>query len=125
MVPAARHFGLGVLPYFPLANGLLTGKVRRGQAPPAGSRLAGRPGYVDRRQARPGRGADRVGGRAAGVTVLEVAIGGLAAQPGCAWSSPGRPRPSRSRPTPPPRSGYPTAEDLADLDRVVPPPSRR
>src|SRR5207247_3233612 len=46
VVPAARHFGLGVLPYFPLANGLLTGKVRRGQAPPAGSRLAGRLGYV-------------------------------------------------------------------------------
>ena len=34
VVPAARHFGLGVLPYFPLANGLLTGKVRRGQARP-------------------------------------------------------------------------------------------
>src|SRR6202044_1705712 len=30
VVPAALHFGLGVLPYFPLANGLLTGKVRRG-----------------------------------------------------------------------------------------------
>ena len=30
-VPAARHFGLGVLPFYPLANGLLTGKVRRGQ----------------------------------------------------------------------------------------------
>src|SRR5215471_21322313 len=28
VVPAARHFGLGVLPYFPLANGLLTGKIR-------------------------------------------------------------------------------------------------
>ena len=46
VVPAARHFGLGVLPYYPLANGLLTGKVRRGQAPPAGTRLASRPGYV-------------------------------------------------------------------------------
>ena len=37
VVPAARHFGLGVLPYFPLANGLLTGKVRRGQPVPAAS----------------------------------------------------------------------------------------
>lgn len=37
---AAEHFGLGVLPYFPLASGLLTGKVLPGQAPPAGSRLA-------------------------------------------------------------------------------------
>src|SRR6202167_4991330 len=46
VVPAARHFGLGVLPYFPLANGLLTGKVRQGQAIPEGTRLAGRGGYV-------------------------------------------------------------------------------
>ena len=48
VVPAARHFGLGVLPYFPLANGLLTGKVRRGQAVPEGTRLAEprRAGYI-------------------------------------------------------------------------------
>ena len=43
VVPAALHFGLGVLPYFPLANGLLTGKIRRGQDAQAGTRLAGRP----------------------------------------------------------------------------------
>src|SRR5258707_293970 len=42
VVPAARHFELGVLPYFPLANGLLTGKIRRGQPARAGTRLAGR-----------------------------------------------------------------------------------
>ena len=47
VVPAARHFGVGVLPFFPLANGLLTGKVRRGQPIPAGTRLAEpRRGYV-------------------------------------------------------------------------------
>src|SRR5580704_9055621 len=44
VVPASRHFGLGVLPFFPLANGLLTGKVRRGQPVPSGTRLAGREG---------------------------------------------------------------------------------
>src|SRR5205823_13602314 len=46
VVPAAQHFGLGVLPFFPLANGLLTGKIRRGQPVPEGSRLAGRGDYV-------------------------------------------------------------------------------
>src|ERR1035437_5337061 len=46
VVPAARHFGVGVLPFFPLANGLLTGKVRRGRPVPEGTRLAGRAGYV-------------------------------------------------------------------------------
>lgn len=39
-VPACTKFGLGILPWSPLASGLLTGKYRRGQAPPEGSRLA-------------------------------------------------------------------------------------
>ena len=42
VIPACRRFGLGLLPYFPLANGLLTGKYLRGMPPPDGSRLAGR-----------------------------------------------------------------------------------
>ncbi|HEY4464847.1 MAG TPA: aldo/keto reductase, partial [Streptosporangiaceae bacterium] len=44
VIPAAEHYGLGVLPYFPLENGLLTGKYRRGEEPPAGSRLSD-PGF--------------------------------------------------------------------------------
>ena len=39
-VPLCAKFGLGILPWSPLASGLLTGKYRRGQAPPAGTRLA-------------------------------------------------------------------------------------
>src|SRR5215467_2887369 len=82
VVPAARHFGLGVLPYFPLANGLLTGKIRRGQEPAPGTRLASRKGYLtdgklDRVEALISWAAER------GHTVLEVAVGALAAQPGC------------------------------------------
>ena len=42
MVPAREQFGLGMLPYFPLEYGLLTGKYRRGQEAPAGSRAARR-----------------------------------------------------------------------------------
>ena len=83
-LPAARHFGVGVLPFFPLANGLLTGKVRRGQDVPANSRLAEprRAGYVTDAK------LDRVEalidwGKEQGVSILEIAIGGLAAQPGC------------------------------------------
>ena len=41
LVPACRKSGIGLLPYFPLASGFLTGKYRRGEAPPEGSRLAG------------------------------------------------------------------------------------
>jgi aryl-alcohol dehydrogenase-like predicted oxidoreductase len=40
VVPACVHYGLGVLPFFPLASGLLTGKVRRGEPAPENSRLS-------------------------------------------------------------------------------------
>src|SRR2546430_435685 len=40
VVPACVRYGLGVLPYFPLASGLLTGKYRRGAPPPEGTRLS-------------------------------------------------------------------------------------
>ncbi|MFE1556403.1 aldo/keto reductase, partial [Streptomyces sp. NPDC058734] len=82
LVPAARHYGLGVLPYFPLANGLLTGKIRRGAPVPAGSRLEGRDSYLTEER------LDTVEALAAIAekhdrTVLELAIGWLSAQPGC------------------------------------------
>ncbi|MGW6703522.1 aldo/keto reductase [Streptomyces sp. NPDC054956] len=83
LVPAALHYGVGVLPYFPLANGLLTGKIRRGAPVPAGSRLEGRDAYLTEER------LDIVEALAAladkhGRTVLELAVGWLSAQPGCA-----------------------------------------
>src|SRR5690348_2959623 len=122
VVPAARHFGLGVLPYFPLANGLLTGKVRKGQAPPPGSRLAGRPGYLtefklDRVEALIGWAAER------GLTVLEVAIGALAAQPGCASVIAGATSPEQVKANAAAADWIPAAADLAELDQIVPPPA--
>ena len=123
VVPAARHFGLGVLPYFPLANGLLTGKVRKGQAPPPGSRLAGRPGYLtesklDRVEALIAWAAER------GRTVLEVAIGALAAQDGCASVIAGATTPEQVKANAAASDWVPAADDLADLDRVLPAPGR-
>src|SRR5690606_7466749 len=43
LVPAAKRFNVGILPYFPLASGMLTGKYRRGEAPPEGARLSAGP----------------------------------------------------------------------------------
>jgi aryl-alcohol dehydrogenase-like predicted oxidoreductase len=43
VLPTCERLGLGFVPYFPLASGLLTGKYRRGEDAPAGTRLAGRP----------------------------------------------------------------------------------
>jgi aryl-alcohol dehydrogenase-like predicted oxidoreductase len=42
-LPAAERLGLAYIPYFPLASGLLSGKFRRGEAPPRGTRVAGWP----------------------------------------------------------------------------------
>jgi aryl-alcohol dehydrogenase-like predicted oxidoreductase len=40
LMPACRHFGVGILPFFPLASGFLTGKYRRGEEPKQGTRFA-------------------------------------------------------------------------------------
>jgi aryl-alcohol dehydrogenase-like predicted oxidoreductase len=46
LIPTAKSLGLGILPYFPLASGLLTGKYKRGAARPAGSRLEKNPRHA-------------------------------------------------------------------------------
>jgi len=48
LVPAAKSLGMGLLPYFPLASGLLTGKYERAAALPTGSRLAKNPRHAQR-----------------------------------------------------------------------------
>ena len=121
VVPAARAFGLGVLPYYPLANGLLTGKVRRGQAPPPGSRLASREGYItepklDRVEALARWAAEQ------GVSLLDVAIGGLAAQPGCASVIAGATSPEQVKANAAAADWIPSQDALTGLDQIVPAP---
>lgn len=48
LIPFCNQYGVGVLPYFPLASGFLTGKYRRGEVPPQGTRLAGNQQAADR-----------------------------------------------------------------------------
>jgi aryl-alcohol dehydrogenase-like predicted oxidoreductase len=124
VVPAARHFGLGVLPYFPLANGLLTGKVRRGQPVPAGTRLASRAGYVtDDKLAKVE--ALIAWAREHGVTILDAAIGALAAQPGCSSVIAGAMTAEQVKANAAASEWVPTAADLAEIDQIVPPPRLR
>jgi aryl-alcohol dehydrogenase-like predicted oxidoreductase len=47
LVPCCTDYGIGILPYFPLASGFLTGKYRRGETPPEGTRLAGNSTMAD------------------------------------------------------------------------------
>jgi aryl-alcohol dehydrogenase-like predicted oxidoreductase len=121
VVPAARHFGLGVLPYFPLANGLLTGKIRRGQGAPAGSRLAGRPEYVTEQKLSRVEALSEWA-EARGATVLEVAVGGLAAQPGCTSVIAGATSAEQVKANAAAADWVPSAGDLAEIDAIVPPP---
>jgi aryl-alcohol dehydrogenase-like predicted oxidoreductase len=122
VVPAARHFGLGVLPFFPLANGLLTGKVRQGQPVPSGTRLAGRESYVTQ---------DKLAkvealiewGQARGVTLLEIAIGGLAAQPGCSSVIAGAMNPEQVKANANAVEWIPSADELTEIDALAPRPA--
>ncbi|RCG21920.1 aldo/keto reductase [Sphaerisporangium album] len=87
VVPAATAAGVGVVPYFPLASGMLTGKYRRGEELPAGSRLAGNADRAARLAT--GENFTKVEAFEAfaaerGHTVVELAIGWLLAQPSVA-----------------------------------------
>ncbi len=119
VVPAAVKFGLGVLPYFPLANGLLTGKIRRGVGPADGTRLADRSDYITDAK------LDKVEALAEwaqqhGRSLLEVAIGGLAARPGCASVIAGATSAEQVRANAAVAEWQPTEEELAEIDKIVP-----
>jgi aryl-alcohol dehydrogenase-like predicted oxidoreductase len=118
VVPAAEHVGVGVIPYYPLARGLLSGKYRRGQAAPPGSRLANRPAVLEQAdwdvvEALQKFAADR------GRTLLDVAIGGLAAQPGVASVIVCATTPEQVRANAQAGLWEPTAADLVEIDEIT------
>lgn len=119
LVPALEHVGMSLLPYFPLAYGLLTGKYRRGEAAPSGSRLA-----ADSQAARlAGADWDRVEALEAfaadrDLDVVDVAIGGLAAQPAVGSVIAGATRPEQVRRNVEAGLWDPSAEDLVALDEI-------
>jgi aryl-alcohol dehydrogenase-like predicted oxidoreductase len=96
VLPRCRELGIGFVPYFPLASGLLTGKYRRGEPPPPGSRLEGRPERLtdeifDRVEALGEFAHTR------GHTLLELAIAGLASDPAVASVIAGATTPEQMR----------------------------
>ncbi len=118
VVPASRHFGLGVLPYFPLANGLLTGKIRRGQPAKEGTRLVGRDSYVTEAK------LDIVEalaewGKVHDVSLLTIAIGCLAAQPGCASVIAGAMSAPQVTANAATANWTPSPEELAEVDAIT------
>ena len=94
VLPLCRELGVAYIPYFPLASGLLTGKYRRGQAAPEGTRLAGREiedEQFDRIEALAGFAEER------GHTLHELAIAALASTPGVASVIAGATKPEQVR----------------------------
>src|SRR3954447_1043454 len=123
VVPACLRYGIGLLPYFPLGAGLLTGKYVRDRAPEG--RLA-EAAYSGRLTETAFDRVDRLHGYAAdrGRSLLDVAVGGLAAQPAVVSVIAGATRPEQVRANVAAGEWEPTAEDLAALDAVAPPGSK-
>ncbi|GAA2524600.1 aldo/keto reductase [Rarobacter incanus] len=122
VLPAAVDLGLGVLPYFPLANGLLTGKYRRDAAAPAGTRLAGRKSSL--MTSAPWDQLEQFFGLAdgAGLSPLELAISWLAAQRPVTSVIAGATRPDQVRQNA--LAVHPLSSDvLAAIDGIFPAPA--
>jgi len=111
ILPICERLGIGMLPYFPLASGLLTGKYKRGE-PATEGRLAGREIPEER--------WDRLEqlerfAKERGVSLLEVAIGGLAAMPAVASVIAGATKPEQVRANVKAGEWEPSPDDLAAL----------
>jgi aryl-alcohol dehydrogenase-like predicted oxidoreductase len=121
--PAARRFGLGVLPYFPLANGLLTGKYQREGEPPTGSRLAGRRRLLSDA---PWDRIDQLKTFAdeRGISMTTLAISWLAAQNPVSSVIAGATTPEQVAENAAAIKWRPSAEDLTEIDEICPPGRR-
>ncbi|MCG5469748.1 aldo/keto reductase [Micromonospora sp. LAH09] len=121
VIPACERFGLGMLPFFPLANGLLTGKYKREAQPPAGSRLSGGGRYAERLAAADWDTIEAIEAYAAerGLSVLQVAIGGLAAQPAVTSVIAGATTPEQVAANAAAGTWEPSDEDLAALRAIL------
>ena len=122
MLPACEHFGLGFLPFFPLASGLLSGKYRRGAPPPNDSRLAawGARGA----QALNDRNFDKVEAltawaEARGHTVLELAFAWLLGQPVVASVIAGATTPEQIRANAATADWTLTPDEVAEVTKLV------
>jgi aryl-alcohol dehydrogenase-like predicted oxidoreductase len=119
LIPACQRFGLSLLPYFPLANGLLTGKYLRGVDPPEGSRLAGRSRML---ADAPWSRIEKLRAFAdeRGISMSTLAIGWLAAQPGVGSVIAGATTPEQVAVNAIATGWRPTQEDLLAIDEICP-----
>ena len=118
VLPACERLGLGFVPYFPLASGLLTGKYRRGAAAPSGTRLSARDQVASDEQFDLVEALERYG-EERGVSLLEVAIGALLARPAVSSVIAGATKPEQVRANAAAARWTPSEDDLAALDSAL------
>lgn len=119
VLPAAEAYGIGVLPYFPLANGLLTGKYTGGDRPDGSRLVITKPHLLE---TAPWAALDRFAQfcRERGVAEIDVAFSWLLSRPEVTSVIAGATRPEQVRRNAEAWSWTPTAEDLAELDEIFP-----
>ena len=124
VIPACDQFGQSMLPYFPLASGLLTGKYRRGTPAPNGTRLGGTPAMGARLLTEANFDiveALTVFAKERSISLLHVAVGGLAAQPTVGSVIAGATKPEQVRANVEAGAWTPSGEDLAEINLITGP----
>ena len=122
LLPAAQEYHLGLLPYFPLASGLLTGKYKRGSTAPDDTRFAKAPSLRDRYLTpRNEEIAEKLQmfAQARGHTLLELAFSWLAARPQVASVIAGATRVEQVEQNVKALSWALSAEDIAEIDEIT------
>jgi aryl-alcohol dehydrogenase-like predicted oxidoreductase len=122
LLPAAQAYNLGLLPFFPLASSLLTGKYKRGDTPSADSRF-GKVGYLrdrymtDKNFSIVQKLQDFADAR--GKTIIELAFSWLAARPQVSSVIAGASQPEQVEQNAKAISWKPTAEEMAEIDTIT------
>lgn len=122
LVPALRRFGLSLLPYYPLAGGMLSGKYRRGEPLPAGARLtatqkSGERFLTERNWARVQALQAFADGR--GRPLLDVALAWVAAQPAVASVIAGAMSPAQVDANVAAIAMQLAPDEIAEIDRIT------
>jgi aryl-alcohol dehydrogenase-like predicted oxidoreductase len=122
LIPALQHYGLGLLPYFPLASGLLTGKYKRNAPMPEGARLTNTQRLANRYLTDGNWDkAEKLGDYAAaqGRTMVELAFSWLASQPVVSSVIAGATKPEQIAANVKAADWALTADDVAAIDAIT------
>jgi len=121
LVPVCLEFGLGIIPYFPLAAGVLTGKYKPGEPAPEGTRGYNNPRFESRLKRETLEAVQRLDtwAHARGHTVGELALAWLAARPGVSTIIAGTTRPEQVIANARAADWHLTADELREVDELL------